>query len=64
VLCPAPNFEAGSVADLLPLLMTQKSVKKLAPLVNYHVELENADEIRIVDPPNETWDSFQATWAQ
>lgn len=39
-------------------------MKKLAPLVDYHVELENADSIRIVNPPDETWDSFKANWAQ
>ena len=41
-----------------------KSVELLAPLVNYHVQLDNADEIRIIKPDGEDWQSFQKNWLQ
>jgi len=43
-----------------------KSVKKLAPLVDYHIELMNApdaDDIEIVTS-GETWESFKSHWVQ
>ena len=43
-----------------------KSVKILAPLVDYHVELLNApgaDDIEILTD-GETWDSFKSNWIQ
>ena len=43
-----------------------KSVKILAPLVDYHVELlnaPNADDIVIVND-GETWETFQSQWIQ
>lgn len=43
-----------------------RSVKRLAPLVDYHVELLNApdaDDIEIVTE-GETWESFQSQWIQ
>lgn len=43
-----------------------ESVKKLAPLVDYHVELFNPagdEEISIVTE-GETWDGFQSHWIQ
>jgi hypothetical protein len=43
-----------------------KSVNKLAPLVDYHVDLRNppqADDIELVTP-NETWNEFTSKWVQ
>ena len=43
-----------------------KSVKILAPLVDYHVELLNApgaEDIEIVTE-GETWETFQSQWTQ
>ena len=43
-----------------------KSVKRLAPLVDYHQELMNApgaEDIEIVKQ-GETWESFQSQWIQ
>ena len=43
-----------------------KSVKILAPLVDYHIELlnaPNADDIEIIND-KETWESFQSQWIQ
>ena len=41
-----------------------KSIEILAPLVDYHVELNNATEIELVNPPEETWESFGRNWIQ
>lgn len=43
-----------------------RSVKRLAPLVDYHIELNNApdtEDIEIVTP-GETWESFKSHWIQ
>ena len=43
-----------------------RSVKILAPLVDYHIELMNApkaDDIEIVTD-GETWESFKSHWVQ
>ena len=52
--------------DLLERALAQepKSVEKLSPLVDYFVELSNDDDICIVNPPGETWESFKETWVQ
>jgi hypothetical protein len=41
-----------------------KSVEILAPLVDYRVELSNAADIVLVNPPGENWESFQKQWIQ
>jgi hypothetical protein len=43
-----------------------KSVKELAPLVDYHVELNNApgtSDIELVTS-NRNWDDFASNWIQ
>jgi len=52
--------------ELLEAALEQvpKSVKILAPLVDYHVELRNdSDEVEIATP-GETWETFQSQWIQ
>jgi hypothetical protein len=43
-----------------------KSVKVLSPLVDYHVELNNAPNAQDIElvTPDETWESFQSQWIQ
>lgn len=44
-----------------------KSVKILAPLVDYYCQLDNkpnADDIELVKPDGETWETFQMRWMQ
>jgi len=44
-----------------------KSVERLAPLVDYHAELNNAatsGDIELVKPEDETWDDFRSHWLQ
>jgi hypothetical protein len=55
--------------DLLITALEQvpKSVEKLSPLVDYTAELHNAphaDDIQLVAPKGETWDSFKEQWSQ
>jgi hypothetical protein len=54
--------------DLLAKALEQvpRSVKILAPLVDYHVELKNAsdnDDIELVTD-GETWETFKSHWIQ
>ena len=41
-----------------------RSVEKLAPLVDYYAELNNADEVELVKPEGSTWDDFRGVWNQ
>jgi hypothetical protein len=55
--------------DLLVKALEQvpRSVAKLSPLVDYTAELHNAphaDDIQLVAPHDETWDSFKEQWSQ
>jgi hypothetical protein len=49
------------------LVQVPKSIKILAPLVDYYAELHNApgaEDVELVKPEGETWESFQKTWQQ
>lgn len=54
--------------DVLEMAMEQvpKSVKILAPLVDYFVELENGDNEPdiLIKTEGETWANFQSKWVQ
>jgi hypothetical protein len=55
--------------DLLMKALDQvpRSVEKLSSLVDYTAELHNApqaDDIQLVAPHGEAWDSFKERWSQ
>jgi hypothetical protein len=51
----------------MALEQVPRSVKILAPLVDYYAELNNAPgapEIELTEPEGATWESFQSQWNQ
>ena len=60
--------ETGRVVprELLETALDQvpRSVEKLAPLVDYYAELNNADEVELVKPEGSTWEDFRDVWNQ
>lgn len=52
--------------DVLEAALEQvpRSVKILAPLVDYYAQLDNAEEIKLVKPEGHTWEDFRQVWHQ
>ena len=55
--------------ELLELAMEEvpKSVKILAPLVDYYAEINNppdADDVELVKPEGSNWNEFRQQWTQ
>lgn len=71
--CVREQERAKSTGRVVPrallertLKQVPRSVKILAPLVDYHIKLFNApeaDDIEILTE-GETWESFQSQWVQ
>lgn len=70
----SPQQRAKETGRIVPLHVLEnaieqvpKSVKILAPMVDYYAEINNApdvDDIELVKPENSDWKEFRQQWIQ